>query len=210
MKKLFGFFNRERETLKGRALIHFLEEDRVVPQIEWHAGQIGDEDWIRLILFYYARIMFELAELNETRVARELMQFVSQISGRLANPAKTTNKMQIPLGKLRLEQELSQPSNRIYQASLFAKSSGSYRLEFESIIGKEKYYLPASFLVLLQYGIMHIQENRLEQLARGLARLNQYYRYKKDFWNSAALTEGPRFALGNETITEPDPELDAI
>jgi hypothetical protein len=209
MKKLFGFFDRERETLKGRVLIHFLEDDQVVPQIEWHAGQMGDEDCIRLILFYYARIMFELAELNETRVARELMQFVSQISGRLANPAGSAGKMQIPLGKLRLGEDLSQPSNRIYQASLFAKSSGAYRLEFESIIGREKFYLPASFLVLLQYGIRHIRENHLEQLARGLARLNQYYRYKRDFWNSAALTEGPSFALGKETITEPDPEIDA-
>jgi hypothetical protein len=209
MKKIFGFFNRERETLKGRVLIHFSEDDQVVPQIEWYVGQMGDDDWIRLILFYYARIIFDLAELNETRVARELMHFVSQISSRLANPAKAPSKMKIPLGKLRLGQELSQPSNRIYQASLFARSSGAFRLELESMIGKEKFYLPASFLVLLQYGIIHIRENHLEQLARGLTRLNQYYRYKRDFWNSAALTEGPSFALGNETITEPDPEFDA-
>ncbi len=171
---------------------------------------MGDDDWIKFILFYYARIMFELAELNETRVARELMNFVSQISVRLANPAKTSGKMQIPLGKLRFGQELSHPSTRIYQATLYAKKGGSYRLEFESMIGKEKFYLPASFLVLLQYGIIHIQETHLEQLAQGLARLNQYYRYKKDFWNSVALTEGPKFALGKETITEPDPELDIL
>ena len=209
MKKLFGFFDRDRETLKGRVLIHFLEDDQVVPQLEWNAGQMGDDDWLRFILFYYARIMFELAELNETRVARELMNFVSQISGRLANPAKTSGKMQIPLGKLRLGQELSHPSSRIYQAALYAKKSGAYRLEFESMIGKEKFYLPASLLVLLQYGINHIQEINLEQLAQGLVRLNQYYRYKRDFWNSAALTEGPGFALGKETITEPEPEIEA-
>ena len=77
------------------------------------------------------------------------------------------------------------------------------------MIGKGKFFLPASFLVLLQYGILHIQEEHLDQLARGLSRINQYYRYKKDFWNSAALTEAPNFALGQQTITEPDPELDA-
>jgi hypothetical protein len=208
MKKLFAFLNRDRETLKGRVLIHFLEGDQVVPQMEWHAGQMGDDDWIRFILFYYARIMFELAELNETRVARELMQFISQISGRLANPTKTSGKIQIPLGKLRLGKDLSQPSNRIYQAALYAKKSGAYRLEFEGMIGKEKFYLPASFLVLLQYGILRIQENHLEQLAQSLARLNQYYRYKRDFWNSIALTEGPGFALSQESVTEPDPEFD--
>jgi hypothetical protein len=209
MKKLFGFFNRERETLAGRVLIHFTEDDQVVPQIEWHVGQMGADDWIRLMLFYYARIIFELAELNETRVARELLQFVSQISGRLAKPAKSSGKMQIPLGKLRLGQELSKPGNRIYQASLFASSRGTFRLEFEGMIGKEKFYLPVSFLALLQYGILHLQEDHLKQLAQRLVRLNQYYRYKRDFWNSAALTEGPSFALGNETITEPDPEFDA-
>ncbi len=84
MKKLFGFFNRDRETLQGRVLIHFLEDDQAVPQIEWNSGQPEDDDWIRLTVFYYARIMFELAELNETRVARELMNFVSQISRRMA------------------------------------------------------------------------------------------------------------------------------
>jgi hypothetical protein len=77
------------------------------------------------------------------------------------------------------------------------------------MIGREKFYFPASFLVLLQYAILHIQENHLEELARRLTRLNQYYRYKRDFWNSIVLTEGPAFALGSETMSEPDPEIDA-
>lgn len=209
MKKLFGFFNRERETLQGRVVIHFLEDDQAVPQIEWISGQMAEGDWIRLIVFYYARIMFELAELNETRVARELMNFVSQISKRMANPAKNSGRIQIPLGKLRLGRELTQPSNRVYQAALYAKKSGAHRLEFESMIGREKFYFPASFLVLLQYAILDMQENHLEELALRLTRLNQYYRYKRDFWNSIVLTEGPTFALGSETITEPDPEIDA-
>lgn len=210
MKKLFGFFDRDRETLQGRILIHFLENDQVIPQLEWNSGRMGDDDWIRIIIFYYARIMFELAELNETRVARELMNFVSQISDRLANPAKNSGRIQIPMGKLRLGQELSQPSTRIYQGTLYSRRNGTYRLEFEGMIGKEKFYLPASFLVLLQYGILRLQENRLEQLAQCLNRLNQYYRYKRDFWNSVALTEGPTFALGSETITAPDPELGSL
>jgi hypothetical protein len=209
MKKLFGFFNRERETLQGRVFIHFLEDDQAVPQIEWISGQMAEGDWIRLIVFYYARIMFELAELNETRVARELMNFVSQISNRMANPAKNSSRIQIPLGKLRLGRELTQPGNRIYQAALYAKKNDTYRLEFEGMIGREKFYFPASFLVLLQYAILHIQEKHLEELALRLTRLNQYYRYKRDFWNSIVLTEGPTFALGSETISEPDPEIDA-
>jgi hypothetical protein len=77
------------------------------------------------------------------------------------------------------------------------------------MIGREKFYFPASFLVLLQYAILDMQENHLEELALRLTRLNQYYRYKRDFWNSIVLTEGPTFALGSETISEPDPEIDA-
>ena len=195
--------------MQGRVFIHFLEDDQAVPQIEWISGQMAEGDWIRLIVFYYARIMFELAELNETRVARELMNFVSQISTRMANPAKNSGRIKIPLGKLRLGRELTQPSNRVYQAALYAKKSGAHRLEFEGMIGREKYYFPASFLVLLQYAILDMQENHLEELALRLTRLNQYYRYKRDFWNSIVLTEGPTFALGSETISEPDPEIDA-
>jgi hypothetical protein len=210
MKKLFGFFDRDRETLQGRILVHFLEDDQVIPKIEWQAGRIEGDDWIRMIIFYYARILFELAELNETRVARELLNFVSQISDRLANPARNSGKMQIPLGKLRLGQELTQPSTRIYQATLYSRRNGTYRLEFVGMLGKEKFYLPASFLVLLQYVIMRLEQNQLVQLALRLHRLNQYYRYKRDFWNSVALTEGPTFALGNETITAPDPEFDSL
>jgi len=209
MKKLFGFFDRDRETLQGRIFIHFLEDDQVVPQIEWNTGRMGDDDWIRILIYYYARIMFELAELNETRVARELMNFVSQISDRMGNPAKI-GRIQIPMGKLRLGQELSQPSTRIYQATLYSRRNGTYRMEFEGMIGKEKFYLPASFLMLLQYGILHIQGNHLEQLAQRLNRLKHYYRYKKDFWDSVALTEGPNFALGNEVISEPDSENDIV
>lgn len=209
MKRLFGFLSREREILQGRAAIHFYADDQVVLQIDWQAGQMADADWIRFILFYYARIMFELAELNETRVARELLQFVSQISVRLANSGSTGGKMQIPLGKLRLGEKLEQPGQRVYEACLYAKKNGACRLEFSGVLGKEKFYLPASFLVLLQYGIQTMALDCLAQLAQGLTRLNQYYRFKRDFWNSAALTEGPAYALGEGTITEPDPGIEA-
>lgn len=194
--------------MQGRLFVHFFEDDQAVPHIEWHAGKMKDDDWIRLVVFYYAHVMFELAELNETRVARELMNFVTRISDRISNSAKTSGRIKIPLGKIRVGQEISQPGNRIYQAALFAKKSGAGRMEFAGVIGKEKFFLPASFLVLLQSAIFQIQEGRLEELSRRLTRLNQYYRYKRDFWNSVVLTEGPAFALGNEPVSDPDPEVD--
>ncbi|MBM4289313.1 MAG: hypothetical protein FJ135_14430 [Deltaproteobacteria bacterium] len=207
MKKIFGFFDRDPEKLKGKVFIHFIEDDQVVPRMEWHAGHITDGDWISFIIFYYARIMFELAELNEMRVARELMDFVTRVGRRLANPARNAGKFKIPLGKLRYGQEVLQPSSRVYRAALYAKKSGSCRLDFTGVIGKEKFYLPASFLILLQHGIMHTGEESQERLGEALFRLNHYYRYKRDFWDSASLTEGPNFALGTERLGEPIPEL---
>lgn len=209
MKKLFGFLRRERETLQCRVLIYFLEDDLVVPQVEWVSGRPGPEEWCRCTLFYYARMMFELAERNETRVARELMEFVNRIKQRLLDPAGGSRRITIPLGKLRLGKEVTQPSQRLYQATLYANRQGGQRLDFTGMLGKEKFYLPASFLALLQHVILVLPEEDLATLARRLDRLHQYYRFKKDFWNSAALSEGPRLAMANDTISEPDPEFDA-
>ncbi len=209
MKRFFGFWRRERETLQCQVRICFLGNDLVVPQVAWPLGQPRPEDWIRCALFYYAHIMFELAELNETRVARELLDFVNRVGQRLLNLQGEPDKISIPLGKLRLGREVSQPSQRTYQAALYSGRQGSYRLEFNGMLGKEKFYLPASFLVLLQHVIDSLPPAYLEHLARSLLRLHQYYRYKRDFWDSAALTEGPRLAMSTETISEPDPDYEA-
>lgn len=209
MKRFFGFWRRERETLQCRVRIAFLADDQVVPRVEWSLGQPRVEDWLRCLFFYYARIMFELAELNETRVARELMEFVHRIGKRLTNQSTESGKVTIPLGKLRLGAEGGQPSQRTYQAALFVNRQGVHHLDFSGMLGKEKFYLPASFLALLQHVIHILPEEHLEQLGRGLQRLHQYYRYKRDFWDSAALSEGPRLALGTEAISEPDPDFEA-
>jgi hypothetical protein len=209
MKKFFGFWRRQRETLHCRLRIHFLADDLVVPQIEWQLGRPSPEDWRRCLLFYYARIMFELAELNETRVARELLEFVNRICARLHQLPDETESITLPLGKLRLASEVNQPSQRTYQAELYLNRQGVARLEFTRLLGKEKFYLPASFLVLLQHVINTLPRQELPSLVQGLQRLHLYYHYKRDFWDSAALTEGPRLALGSENISEPDPDYEA-
>jgi len=209
MKKFFGFWRRQRDTLHCRLRIHFLADDLVVPQVEWLQGQPTPEDWRRCLLFYYARVMFELAELNETRVARELLEFVNRLCGRLQHLSEESGKITLPLGKLRLGSEVNLPSQRTYQAELYLSRQGVPRLEFTRLLGKEKFYLPASFLVLLQYVINILPRRELAGLIQGLQRLHLYYQYKRDFWDSAALTEGPRLALGNENISEPDPDFEA-
>jgi hypothetical protein len=202
MKKLFGLFSRNREILKGKVKVFFSEQNMVVPQIQWKTSQHSDNDTICLALYFYARILFELAELNETRVARELMAFVARIATRLANPASGSGRLQIPLGKLHFAQELTEPAQRLYQADFYANQNGGKRIDLQSVIGKENYYLPASALALMQFCIQSLPESHLPELARVLDRLHQYYRLRRDFWESASLAEGPTFAMGQAELSE--------
>ncbi len=209
MRKFFDFWRRPRQTLQCRLRIHFLTDDWVVPEVEWFLGHPTSEDWCRCVVYYYARIMFELAELNETRVARELLDFVNRLATRLMKPPTDGDKITLPLGKLRLGARVDQPCQRTYQAALYASHQGGHRLDFNGMLGKEKFYLPASFLVLLQHAINNMAPQDLPRLGQVLTRLHLYYQYKRDFWDSAALLEGPRLALGTETISEPDPDFEA-
>lgn len=204
MKGLFRFLKREREKTLCVVKINFLPDDQVVPQVEWRLHQVQGEDWLRLLLFFYARIIFELAELNENRVARELMDYVAQIGRRLQASGAP---LQIPLGKLQFTQSLSQAGERVYQARLLTKKKGELRLEWQGAIGKEKFYLPASFLALLQLALLSLDEGGRRELARCLERLHNYYRFKRDFWDSRSVSGGPLFALGQEKLGEPEPEV---
>ena len=205
MRNLFSFLKRERDKTLCRVKINFLPDDKVVPRVEWRHGQGQTQDWLKLLLFFYARIIFELAELNENRVARELMDFVEQISRRLQAGGPP---LQIPLGKLQFTQELGQPSHRLYQARLLAKKKGDPHLELEGAFGKEKFYLPASFLALLQLALLNLDDAGRLRLAQCLGRLHDYYRFKRDFWDSQALQAGPLFAIGQGKLGEPEPEID--
>lgn len=204
MRSLLDFFRRDRERIICGISIHFLPDDQVVPLVDWRLKPVQERDWLQLLLFFYARIVFELAELNENRVARELMDYVKQIGQRLAEQGSL---IQIPLGKLRFGQELRQASLRTYKGRLLANRKGDCRLELEGAIGKEKFYLPASFLALLQLGINSLSEGGRMELANRLERLHRYYRFKRDFWDSRAVVAGPLYALGNEKLGEVEPEI---
>lgn len=203
MGKLFGFFCSKRETLKGVLQIFFYQRDLVVPQIHWKNSSDPEADTVRLGVHYYALILYELAELNETRVARELMDFVGRIVKRLLDQTGGPQRLQIPLGKLSLGQTLDQSASRVYQARFYALPRGGHRLEFQGVIGRENYYLPASFLGLFQFCIDNLKDAELLRFAQGLERLHYYYRFRRDFWEGTSLTEGPAFALGTEKIPLP-------
>lgn len=191
---------RDQEVLKCQAQVQFTRDDMVSPHISWLKTQDPARDTVIFIVYYYARILFELAELNETRVANELLEFVKRISARLTHTGNGNAKLQIPLGKLRFSPELTQPAQRVYESHFYEKPQGRHRLEFHNVIGKENFYLPASFLALLQLAINSLAPDQLAFLARSLERLHQYYRYRRDYWEGTSLAEGPVFALSTETI----------
>jgi hypothetical protein len=202
IKKFFKSFRRNRGLHKATVSIDFFPGKKARPLIFWHRSQDPENDTVPLVIHLYARILFELAELNEVRVARELMNFVGQVCERLAAAEGAPVRVRLPLGELSLTLEASEPALRSYRSEFFQYQDGNFRLEFQGSIGKENFYLPGAFLVLLQSCVDNLGDTCLRSLARGLARLHEYYRYRRDFWESSALAAGPVYALGNKELSK--------
>jgi hypothetical protein len=209
LKRLLERFRQDRGLHKATVRVDFSPENQVTPQISWLSSDSPEADTIPLVLLVYARILYELAELNEGRVARELIGFLDQVCERVQDGDGPPRRPRLPLGQLTLEADPGQPAVRSYQAEFYEFKVGGYRLDFQGSLGKEAFYLPGAFLALLQSCLDHLGDDALRRLIRGLARLHLYYRYRRDFWEGGALTGGPVFALGTEEI-KPDaatPEL---
>ncbi|OGP70443.1 MAG: hypothetical protein A2Z73_06370 [Deltaproteobacteria bacterium RBG_13_60_28] len=200
IKRLLDRFRRDRGLHRATVRIDFFPEGKVKPSIFWHRSQDQENDTVPLVVYLYARILFELAELNEVRVARELMGFVGQVCELVLADEGSTVRLRLPLGELTLTGESSTPPLRNYQAEIYQFQDGNFRLEFQGSLGKESFYLPGAFLVLLQSCLDNLGDEPLRHLARGLTRLHEYYRYRRDFWEGAALTAGPLFALSREEL----------
>jgi len=208
-KRLLERLRQERGRHTAAVRVDFFPQNQVTPRIFWLKNQDPDADTNLLILLVYARILYELAELNEMRVARELIRFLDQVCERVLDSDGPPRRPQLPLGQLQMTIEPEQPAVRTYQADLYELKAGSYRLEFKGSLGKEGFYLPGAFLVLLQSCLNNLGDEALRRLARSLMRLHLYYRYRRDFWEGGVLTAGPIFALGTEEIRpeEASPEV---
>lgn len=205
LKRLLSRFSRERAVHKLTVRIDFFPKDLAVSQTFWHHSQNQGNDTVALGLFFYARILYELAELNETRVAKELMAFLNKVRDQVLAEEGTLKRPHLPLGTVHLGQAPDlEPSVRHYQAELYQFQDGSFRLDFQGSLGKEGFYLPAAFLVFLQSCLNDLEEERLKQLLTGIGRLHAYYQNRKDFWDATALSTGPVFALGKEEIVAPE------
>ncbi|MFA4902236.1 MAG: hypothetical protein WC600_05760 [Desulfobaccales bacterium] len=208
-KRLLERLRLDRGRHTATVRVDFFPQNQVTPHISWLSSQDPDSDAIPLILLVYARILYELAELNEMRVARELIRFLDQVCERVLDSDGPPRRPRLPLGQLQLAEEPGRPAMRSYQAELYEFKAGGYRLEFQGSLGKEGFYLPGAFLVLLQSCLDNLGDDALRRLARGLVRLHLYYRYRRDFWDGGALISGPLFALGTEEIRpeEATPEV---
>jgi hypothetical protein len=210
LKRLMGRFSQDRGRHKATLRVDFYPQNQVTPQISWSRSTAPEDDTIPLILMFYARILYELAELNELRVARELIGFLEQVCDRVLNNDGPTRRPRLPLGKLQLVAQTSlPPADKSYQADLYEFREGGYRMDFQGSLGKEGFYLPGAFLALLQSCLNELGDDALRRLVRGLTRLHLYYRYRRDFWDGGALTAGPLFALGNQDLRpeETTPEI---
>lgn len=201
LKRILERFRQDQGLHQATVRVDFFPQDRVAPHIYWYNSQDPEGDAIALLVFFYARILYELAELNETRVARELIAFLEQVCTRVQAGAGRVGRPRLPLGQLKLvEEESSIPAVRSYQADFYQLQSGAYRLDFQGALGKESFYLPAAFLVLLQSCLDTLGDDTIKQLVRGLMRLHAYYHLRRDFWDGGALAAGPGFALGTEEL----------
>jgi len=206
IKRLLKWFRQGQGLHKATVRIDFFPQDLVTPYIFWHRSQDPEADTVDLLIFVYARILYELAELNEVRVARELMAFLNQVCERLLTGEGPLRRLRLPLGELRLTTEPQAPAVRTYQAEFYQLKDGNCRLEFHGSLGKESFYLPGAFLTLLQSCLDNLGDEALTRLARSVGRLHDYYRLRRDFWDGGALAAAPVFALGAEELR---PEEDA-
>lgn len=200
IKRILERFRQARGLHKATVKIDFFPQDQVAPQIFWHHSQNPEKDTIPLVVCCYARFLYELAELNEVRVARELISFLEQVCKRVLTNGGPPRRMQLPLGQLRLVNDAGQPPLRTYQMEFFEIAGGDYRLEYRGSLGKEGFYLPGGFLALLQSCLDQLGDDALRQLAQCLGRLHDYYHRRRDFWDGGALISGPAYALGNEEL----------
>lgn len=208
LKRLLERFRQDLGLHKATVRIDFFSQGQVTPHIFWHRSQAPEIDTIPLLIFIYARILYELAEMNEVRVARELMDFLDQVCERVLSIPGPPKRPRLPLGQLRLAPEPESPAVRTYQAEFYQLRDGHYRLEFQGSLGKENFYLPATFLALLQSCLDALGDEALRRLAQVLGRLHAYYRYRRDFWEGGALSAAPLFALGPEELPPEEASLE--
>jgi hypothetical protein len=207
LQELWGRWRRDRGRLIATIQVDFYPNKAARSRVEWHDNSSQERDLVSVAIFFYARILFELAELNETRVAHELIAFLTQVVDLMLTGEEPPNRPRLPMGELTLQAESSgEIPSRVYKADFFLQQDGQYRMEFNGSLGKEGVYLPATYVVFLQDCINGMEDGALHRLAQSLERLHEYYKVRKDFWEGAALSAAPLFALSKISLVPEEAE----
>lgn len=210
LQELWDRWRRDRGRHLATIQVDFYPNKAARSKVEWHDNSILERDPVSLAIFFYARILYELAELNETRVAHELIAFLSQVVDLVLTGEEAPNRPRLPMGELTLQNEVTlELPSRSYQADFFQQQDGQYRMDFKGSLGKEGVYLPATYVVFLQDCINGLDDGALRRLAQSLARLHEYYKVRKDFWEGSALSAGPVFALSKIKLSPEEAEMEA-
>lgn len=197
LQEFFGRLRRNQGRLRATVRVDFFPNKTARSRVDWQDAGNPDRDTVSLAVYLYARVLFELAELNETRVANELIAFLSRVVDLMLTETGPPNRPRLPMGELTLQAGPPSGSpSRTYRADLFKQDDGQLRMDFKGSLGKEGVYLPATYVVFLQECLNDLDDEALRRLARSLRRIHDYYKVRNDFWDSAALSAGPQFALG--------------
>lgn len=214
MKRLQDFWERlrgDKGRLKATVRVDYYPNRTAYPAVVWHNSVDQERDYVSLAVFLYARILYELAEINETRVAKELMAFLGQVTNLVLTEDEAPNRPRLPLGELTLpEKAPSETPSRSYSADFFQYQDGQFRVNFQGSLGKEGVYLPTTYVVFLQDCINRLSDQNLQHLALSLRRLHEYYKLRQDFWDSASLSAGPAFALSPGQLSPEPAEVEEV
>jgi hypothetical protein len=209
LQELWEHLRQNRGQLKATVRVDFYPNKTARSRVDWHDTIREERNTVSLAIFLYARILFELAEINETRVANELIAFLTQVVDLVLTEQGPPNRPRLPMGELTLQEEdPSGPPSRSYRADFFQQEDGHYRMDFKGSLRKEGVYLPATYVVFLQDCINELDDEALRRLAQSLGRLHDYYKFRKDFWEGSALSAGPVFALGSAQLIPEEVEME--
>ncbi len=209
LQELWGRLRQSRGQLTATVRVDFYPNKTASSRVDWRDTAGPERDTVSLAIFLYARILFELAEINETRVANELIAFLSQVVDLVLSGDGPPNRPRLPMGELSLQEgEAAGRPSRSYRADFFRQDDGQNRMDFKGSLGKEGVYLPATYVVFLQECINELDDESLRHLAHSLGRLHDYYKLRKDFWEGTALSAGPVFALGTLPLVPEEVEME--
>jgi len=201
-----GLFSSK--NLIATAKIKFYGEDKalVVYETKITDSEFIEHSKIELFAMYYAKM---LDNLDRGEHADLRIQYVQRAVDDSIKSAFVENKETGELGIIKSEvkrlsilgggQELVDTElgneTKTYTGELYQKSDGSLIIQTHMSWGGEKYYVPVSVTMFLQYLINTLSEVMLAYLMLVLSSMNKYYREIGSYSDIGSIIDVPNFGL---------------